>query len=179
MFRACFVVFPALALCQILSRWRAVPLPSALRAGVPAVVSLTLLAASGAGFSEGREDPLTFKTALRAVEPGSDVITNFDIGPVAVETKSRVSISWYIDRQSACDGLQSGNLLRMFRAGSGAHPSSGEVYLVLAYFMPYGSPRDFVMSRHCLDQLPHYLLYEDESFGVYRIIDRTVTRNSP
>lgn len=163
-YTACFVCFiPSL----VQNYLRADLAPWKNRALFFLIALIFVFAARHAMFKT-RVEYFSYKKALPQVERDSDIITNYEPSVVAIETGSRVNMSWFDALPSSCDLLDSCRILKMYRAENVRETK--HLYMFLAFFLPYGDEKPVLAKRLCLDNLEHRILYEDSYFGLYEIL---------
>lgn len=120
-----------------------------------------------------RSEKFGYKEALAHVRANSDIITNYEPSTVAIESSSRVSMSWFESVPTSCDLTFSSKLIRMYKVNQAKDTVSEgfrRKYAFLAYFPPYGSrDKDAMREKHCVSNATHKAIYEDRDFGLYEI----------
>jgi len=117
---------------------------------------------------ETRQEYFGYKKVVSLIPENSNIISNFEPSILAIETKSRVNMSWYESRPYSCSQLNSKNLLKMYKVNK--KNKNGDLYLFLAHYPPYAqNSKKFLLDRHCVKHSTHQLLYKDELYLLYKV----------
>ncbi len=116
-----------------------------------------------------RKEFFSYEKVLSLIPEKSDVISNYEPSVIAIETNSRVSMSWFANLPSSCDNLNSNSLLKMFKISKDYYKNR-DLYIFLVLYPPYngGGGKDALINRHCIKSDTYTLLYEDELYLLYR-----------
>lgn len=142
------------------------------RAYILSAISLTLfIYLSYPSFAESKKDDFLYKNALKLVPLHVDVITNFEPSIVAVETGSRVSMSWFEQQPDSCQRKNSKRLLKMYKVRRlNSEEENRDLYIFLVFYYPYSSPdKDALEKRHCITKDKFDVVYMDDKCALYKL----------
>jgi len=117
---------------------------------------------------ETRQEYFGYKEIVSLIPENSNIISNFEPSVLAIETKSRVNMSWFEKQPYSCSLLNSKNLLRMYKVNNNEYNENS--YLFLVHYPPYSTGgKKALVDRHCIQHQTHQLLYEDDLYLLYKV----------
>jgi len=117
---------------------------------------------------ETRLEYFGYKEIVSLIPENSNIISNFEPSVLAIETKSRVNMSWFEKQPYSCSLLNSKNLLKMYKVNNNEYNENS--YLFLVHYPPYSTGgKKALVDRHCIQHQTHQLLYEDDLYLLYKV----------
>ncbi|MGE4132087.1 MAG: hypothetical protein AB7F86_10655 [Bdellovibrionales bacterium] len=126
------------------------------RGVIPFVVVALVMVQFRSAQSHNRKENFDFVELLAKVPAGADLVTNFEPSISAVTTGARVNLSWFIEANESCKGLDGQGLLKMYRVGSSESALSSPLYYYLVLTPPYlpevENPLQYALEKNCLNE---------------------------